>query len=89
MRSIRFEADPNTLVEIGFLTESGETMTHYGLVMNESQKGFAAVLVTKETFEKEIPCICRVGKMSDRYAIVRWAKKLERNLVELGFEYTT
>lgn len=84
---LRFLPDPNTIVALGFHFDGDRGETLSGLVLNESATGFAAILVTSETIEEGATVVCRVGKMSDRYASVRWVKQIEPNLLKVGLQY--
>lgn len=86
-RRLRFFADPNTMAELGFEMPDGRNVMLFGLVLNESQSGCGIVLVTNEKIRKDDPCLCKIGKLAQGRAVVRWVTLLEKNLMKIGIEY--
>lgn len=86
-RSLRFAPDPGTIAELQFKRDDGTVLSLYGLVLNESRSGCAAVVVTDQTLEEDTVCTCRVGQLPKTIAAVRWVKKVEKDLLKLGLEY--
>ena len=86
-RGLRFAPDPGTLAEIGIRLMGGHNATHFGLVLNESTTGCAIVLATKDKFHEGMWCLCRVGRLPECEAEVRWVKALEPGLIKIGIKY--
>lgn len=85
---IRFKTDKNTIVNIDiepydenqFITKS------IGLVINESQKGFSAV-VLKETAPMEGNlCRVKVGNLAILKSKVVWVGPVDEEIYRIGFE---
>ncbi len=88
-RSLRFLPDPSTLAEIGIKLNPELGTTLFGLVLNESRTGCAVILVTDQKLSSGMKCICRIGRLPDTYAEIRWVKKVEPHLLKIGLEYAT
>ena len=87
-RNIRFEPDPNTVAQVHFILSGRKNTTILGLVLNESQSGFAALFYTPIKLKEGMVATCRVGQLPDTTATIRWFKTLEKNVVKVGFEYS-
>lgn len=88
-RAIRFLPDPSTFAELGFNMPDGRNVMMTGLVLNESRTGCAIVLVTSEKIRQDDPCLCKIGRLNQGRAVVRWVTLIEKNLMKIGIEYTT
>lgn len=87
-RSIRFNPDPGTLAEINFLDSQDEKKRSiFGLVVNESRTGCAAVVMTDSKIKTDTVCMCRIGNLSQTRGIIRWSKLLDKSLYKIGIEY--
>ena len=85
-KGIRFSPDPGTLASLSF-AKGRKYFTVYGLVINESLKGCAVILMTDEKMEKDMVCLTRVGQLPETVSNVRWVKVLDTNLYKVGLEY--
>lgn len=64
-----------------------QTKELYGLVINESFSGCAIVLLTEQKLKKDMLCHCRVGRLDELPAAVRWTKVLDKGVIKVGIEY--
>ena len=83
----RFDAEPNTLVNIFNAGEADTTPRYVGLTLNESHTGFCGLFVTKDIFYVGNHYESVVGVLPQMTCEVRWSKRLAEHIVQVGFEY--
>jgi hypothetical protein len=84
--AVRFAPDPGTIAEVR-VKIGKNTLSLYGLVVNESRTGCALVLLCEELLEEGTTCVCRVGNLPNTAAVIRWVKMCDENLYKIGLEY--
>ncbi len=84
--AIRFAPDPGTIGEVS-VKIGKNTLSLYGLVINESRTGCAMVLLCDEEIKEDMMCVCRVDKLPNTAAVFRWVKVLEPGIYKVGLEY--
>ena len=87
-QSIRFEADPNTLVyikRIAFKDVSG--IDSIGLVTTEAGKGFGCITLNTSCPEVDEECIVKVGELHALRAKVVYCQEIDEHSSKLGFQY--
>ena len=83
MRGIRFEPDPNALVEI-FLGGKDKLL---GLMLNESYQGFSAVTRIHDKLVVGSFYQVKPGELKKIPAKLCWIRPLDNEVYRLGFEY--
>ena len=86
-QSIRFDADPNTLVYIKRSGSDGEEIDSIGLVTTEAGKGFGCIVLNSACPEKDELCLVKVGDLHAMKAKVAYAEDLDEHSKKLGFQY--
>lgn len=84
--AVRFAPDPGTIAEVT-LKVGKNTLSLYGLVLNESRAGCALILLCDEDLLEDMTCMCRIGRLQNTAAAIRWTKELEQGLYKVGLEY--
>lgn len=84
--AVRFAPDPGTIAEVS-LNIGNNTLSLYGLVLNESRAGCALILLCDQELTEGMTCMCRVGRLQNTAAELRWTKELEPGLYKVGLEY--
>jgi hypothetical protein len=89
-RFIRFRAAAGTIAQVEIkLSEDLRTFqpNHIMIVHEESQKGFGAISLSHRLLKPGTKCRVKVGRLSPRFAEVRWRKDPDKDIMRLGFQY--
>jgi len=82
-KNIRFVPDENTLIVLK--TQNGNEIV--GLACTESFSGCGGVFKAHKELVLDITVELQVGKLEAQLAVIKWIKKLDENIWELGFQY--
>ncbi len=84
--AVRFSPDPGAIAEVS-VKIGQNTLSLWGLVINESRTGCALILLCDEELTEQMSCVCRVDHLPNTAAVFRWVKTLEKGLYKVGLEY--
>ena len=83
---IRYPVEPNELVTVYYLEDKTQkTGQRVGLGENESFKGCCAIFVGDVNFKEGQEVLCKIGNLPQAKAKVAWIKKMENQIVKVGF----
>lgn len=81
--NIRFEPDENTLIILK--TPSGHKIV--GLATSESYAGCGGAFIAHDELVEGMRVELWVGKLDGQSAVIKWIKKLDTHIWEIGFHY--
>ena len=82
-QSLRFPPEPNTLL----YAQSNKGEISVGLAFSEAHKGCGGIFTTKNNLVEGETYEIKIGEIEGVFAVLRWLKVLDTDVVKAGFEF--